>query len=258
MRWAQPAGGGAEFPAAPGGGPLDASGAHHDVPEPLDGDQPADVRMVETLRKHDFQGPYCRVFIGMLQEESLGVVEAWITSGRMIKEARKKGRPVSALSPVLLEVLRHDETARHDLAQDALLAGSRALLTVLKDDRWDPRQCSLKSTFINLVALQFSTVAKSWARSQEYRAQEEVVEDEPDQPALWVADQLMAVEDWIDLAIRFGEEDETLFAMIRLRADGMTPKDIAAELGLTYRSAEGIWRRFTTKVRDQGPDGRPT
>ncbi|MBZ6107949.1 hypothetical protein ACF1HU_36285 [Streptomyces olivaceus] len=213
--------------------------------------------MMEILRRHDFEGPAWEVFIGVMQEEACDVVEAWIRSGRILKEARKKWRPVTALSPALRDVLRRDETARHDLAQDALLAGSRALRTVLRDGRWDPRQSDLKNTFINLVVCQFSTVAKTWAATQKYRTHEETTEPDPEQQDLRAADQFTAAEDWIDLDTRFGEERETVRAMIRLRATGMAPKDVADKLDLPYRSAEGIWRRFTTKARAQGSDGRP-
>lgn len=211
---------------------------------------------METLRRHDFEGPAWEVFIGVMQEESCGVVEAWIKSGRMLSEAKKKGRP-AALPPALHEVLRHDGAARHDLAQDALVAGGRALRTVLRDGRWDPRRSDLKTTFINLVVCQFSTAAKTWAASEEYRTREEATDPNPEQQDFGAADQFTAAEDWIDLDARFREERETVRAMIRLRAMGMAPKDIAAELDLSHRSAEGIWRRFTTKLRDQGPDGRP-
>ncbi|WP_435243592.1 hypothetical protein [Streptomyces cucumeris] len=209
------------------------------------------------MRKHDFQGPAWEVFVGIMQQESRGVVETWIKDGRMLSKAKRMGRPVTALSPALRELLRHDEIARHDLAQDALLAGARVLRKVLKDSRWDPQQSSLKTTFINLVILQFSTAAKTWAVSQEYREHEDAGEDLLDPPALWAADQFTATENWVDLDARFSKEGETVRAMIRLRGMGMAPKDVATELGLSYRSAEGIWRRFTTKARDQGSDGRP-
>ncbi|MFC5144599.1 hypothetical protein [Streptomyces aureoversilis] len=257
MGWAEPAGGDAESPAAPEGGRTAGSRARGDGQEPLGGARPADIRTVEALRRHDFQGPAWDVFIGMLQQECRGPVEAWIRDGRMLDRAKRMGRAVTALSPALRELLRHDEIARYDLAQDALLAGARVLHKVLKDGRWDPQRSSLKTTFVNMVILQFSTVAKAWAASQEYREHEDMGEDLPDPPALGAADQFTAAENWADLDARFRGEGETVRAMIRLRGMGRAPKDIATELGLPYRSAEGIWRRFTTKARDQGSDGRP-
>ncbi|MFJ8955286.1 hypothetical protein ACIRO1_34860 [Streptomyces sp. NPDC102381] len=212
--------------------------------------------MVETLRRHDFEGPAWEVFIGMMQEDAQGIVEAWIRNGTMLSKAKEKGRAVTALPPVLYEALRRDELARHDLAQDALTAGGRALRTVLRDGRWDPQQSDLKTTFINLVICQFSTVARTWAASEEYRTREDATELAPDRPDLEAADQLAAAEDWVDLEAQFSGERETVRAMILLRAMGMAPKDVAAKLDLSYRSAEGIWRRFTTKARAQGSDGR--
>ncbi|WP_406133255.1 hypothetical protein [Streptomyces zaomyceticus] len=257
MGWAEPAGGDAESPAAPDGGRAAPFRSRGDVQESLDGARLADVRTVEALRRHDFQGPAWDVFIGMMQQECQGPVETWIKDGRMLDRAKRMGRTVTTLSPALRELLRHDEIARYDLAQDALLAGARVLHKVLKDGRWDPQRSSLKTSFVNMVILQFSTVAKAWAASQEYREYEGAGEEMPDPPALWAADQFTAAEDWVDFDARFGGEGKTVRAMIRLRGMGLAPKDIAAELGLPYRSAEGIWRRFTTKARDQGFDGRP-
>ncbi|MFF8993227.1 hypothetical protein ACF09H_25500 [Streptomyces sp. NPDC014983] len=257
MGWAEPVGGDAESPAAPDGGRSSGFRSGGDEQEQLDGARLADVRTVERLRGQDFQGPAWDVFIGMMQQGCQGPVETWIKDGRLFDRAKKMGRAVTALPPALRELLRYDETARHDLAQDALLAGARVLQKLLRDGRWNPQQSSLKTTFVNMVTLQFSTVAKTWAASQKYREHEDAGEEMPDPPAQSSADQFTATENWVDLDARFSEEDEKVRAMIRLRGMGLAPKDVAAELGLPYRSAEGIWRRFTTKVRDQGFDGRP-
>ncbi|RSS91117.1 hypothetical protein EF903_11545 [Streptomyces sp. WAC05292] len=213
---------------------------------------------VEALRTDGFEGPRWDLTIGWMHEKCRPTVEKWIVNGTMARKAKEKRRAVSVLSPALREVLRNDATARHDLVLDALLAGARALRSVLRNGEWDPHQTSLQTTFINMVILQFSTVARTWANSQRYRAYEDAREELPDLPASPAFDQLAAAEDWIDFNARYKDEKNPMLrAMIRMRAMDMGPKEIATELGISDRAAEGMWRRFKTKTRDQGSDGRP-
>ncbi|MEU7181325.1 MULTISPECIES: hypothetical protein [Streptomyces] len=209
--------------------------------------------MVEILREEGFSGPMWTIFIGELQDECSSTVKKWIKNGQIFDKATKAGRPVG-LSPTLRACLREDEEAQHDLAWDVLHAASRVFRErALVNGEWSPqRQATLRTFFLNMVAMQFSNAARTWATSERDREHQcltgEISEWES---AERVVDPYKAADARMDLEALCYGATSSVHSMVQLRLLQMKPGEIAEMLGIPKRSAEAIWQRFIKQVRDR-------
>ncbi|WP_405535200.1 hypothetical protein OG787_12160 [Streptomyces sp. NBC_00075] len=222
----------------------------------------ADEQLVAMLREDDFDGPMWDVYIGTLLEECRPTVMKWIENGRMFDKAKRAGRP--ATLPLALRAhLRHDESARHDLALDVMFAAARIFRErALVNGEWSASgRATLRTYYLNMVALQFSNAARTWATSERDR-EFSSPKDPTDEISQWEADAeatdpYRAADARLDLEALARHADPRIRAMIQLRQRDWKCADIAKELGISPGAAEKAWARFTGQVRAQGTDGRP-
>ena len=93
----------------------------------------------------------------------LGVLPAWLASGKMFVEVRKTTK---------VQLIPHeggfDAETRSDLATDTVVAALPAFLAVLKENRWDPAKgASLRTYFLGKCKWEFLNVYKKWQRLHE-------------------------------------------------------------------------------------------
>jgi DNA-directed RNA polymerase specialized sigma24 family protein len=219
-----------------------------------------DEQLVAMLRAEGFSGPMWDLFIGRLFTECLGTVMKQIENGRIFDMAMRMGRPAS-LSAALRAHLRHDENSRHDLASDVLFAAVRVFRErALVHGEWSASGgASLRTFFLNMVALQFSNATRAWATSERDREHQSLTDEmsqwEDDAKA---TDPYQAADARVDLKALGRNADPPIPSMIQLRQLEWKPADIAEALGMNPRTAEKAWGRFTKQVRGQGIDGRPS
>ncbi|MGW4383498.1 hypothetical protein [Kitasatospora sp. NPDC004531] len=218
-----------------------------------------DVEMVALLREEGFSGPAWDLYIGDLQRKCRDTVMGWIKNGHLFARAADIGRGVG-LEPALRAYLRDDESARHDLASDTMREAARIFRErALENGEWSVHGgATLRSSFLNMVVMQFPNSLRKWAHSEKDRERQYPTGE----IALWedraqLTDPFKALHDAMELEELGRGEDETIRTMIRLRREGWKPCEIAQELQMTERAAEGKWRRFTEKARARRADGRP-
>lgn len=182
----------------------------------------------------------------------LGVLQAWIATGRIFGQVRAKTGYRLTPSETGL-----DEDAVQTLATDTVVAALRAFLEkVLKQNRWDPAKgASLKTFFIGQCVLQFPNAYKKWIRQQRWQSRTlpggvAVHLERRTPPAAGADRELLRGEEFrTALALLSTQKARVAFAMQNL---GYTHEEIASHLGMTdVKAVENLLGYQRRRVHSQ-------
>jgi DNA-directed RNA polymerase specialized sigma24 family protein len=212
--------------------------------------------LVERLAP-GFKGPAWVRFAEELARYGLAVMGAWLASGEIFEQCRRKGCPCG---PPPAGWSRQD---RDDLASDTVGEAIRVFRQrALIEEQWDPDGgASLASYFIGSCIHAFPNTLRRWKSRQQRAAVEEPVE-----PAAATFIQLpgpIDVEAHVLNRIAFAEgvaaiHDTRTRTAVVLQAQGYTLAEIAELLSagedtvVTVRAVEGLLRRHRRRVSAEG------
>jgi DNA-directed RNA polymerase specialized sigma24 family protein len=236
-------------PAAPGAGnarPRDAeTGSSPEAEARLD----ADRRLWDQLAAEQFSGCAYRLFEEELFRYAHPIVLAWIRSGRILDEARRRGaRGVPAPSNGGRATPAADD---EDLAQETIILALRRF----RDDAvagrgWTPDKGAAVTTyFVGGCVFAFVEVHRRWRRelTRRRRIGEAAETDLRREPA--PADPADVVVAFETIAERLGSGSPAQLALF-LGAAGYTRAETAEILGTTTRAVEGWLRRHRRRLRN--------
>jgi hypothetical protein len=123
----------------------------------------ADKELVLQLMLHGYAGGAWRIFSLALAEYGLQVMKAWIATGRIFEQCKRKGRGVPSGKPL------RDQDDVTGLAGVVVAEAINAFRDhVLVPGKWDPnRGASLKTFFIGQCVLRFPNEYRKWTSSLE-------------------------------------------------------------------------------------------
>jgi DNA-directed RNA polymerase specialized sigma24 family protein len=119
-----------------------------------------DKKLWEELAAEDFAGPIWECFVNELADYGYGVMQAWLRTGAIFEQCRRKGLPIAAPAATWSE----DDC--HDLATESVIAAIKMYQTKSLP-KWAPDGgASLRTYFTGACILVFPTVYRSWQRKQ--------------------------------------------------------------------------------------------
>lgn len=115
------------------------------------------------LRERGFEGEEYELFAGKLLEDGYATIKPWIASGRMAREATRRGRVVGRLPRGTTEA------DIHELATDTVYAALKMYRRLaLVEARWQPdRGATLLSYFLGACVQVYPGCHRRWLREQQ-------------------------------------------------------------------------------------------
>jgi DNA-directed RNA polymerase specialized sigma24 family protein len=191
----------------------------------------ADSQLLTELQWSGYADPVWQPVAAEFARYGLGVLTAWIGTGRIYRQVlTKTGYRLTGPEHGL------DDDAVQSLATDTTMDTLGAFLeNVLKQNRWDPaRGASLKTFFIGQAMFQFPNVYRRWLTQQRREAWVQFdgsAMELPDVEHSAPADREVLSREQFDttLALLSTKDARTAFAMASM---GYSHDEIAAQLGL--------------------------
>jgi DNA-directed RNA polymerase specialized sigma24 family protein len=114
-----------------------------------------DEKLCRRLREEGVDGPTYEYLMEDLAATCLGIFGAWVRSNRIFEESRRVGHGQIRK----FALAREDQ---EDLVQQIFLDGHKVFVRAITDDRWDPAQRTLLSTYF--VGACIGAFANIWRR----------------------------------------------------------------------------------------------
>jgi len=219
------------------------------------------IKVFDIVKADGFRGPRWDELVIELSQYALGVLDTWIISGQIYKEARQRGRGVPVTSAER-QLLRTNEHHRDDLAHGVVFAALKLFHQGCRNGTgWrEGGGADITSYFTTTCLLVFSNEFRRWQRDQgKWRHSECSFEPEDIQrhternpyPLKNTAEPEpeRTVVNRDELARAFkcvhGERE---MKIVRLCADGLTFKEIADALDGTKEEVNNTLRRIRRRA----------
>lgn len=216
-----------------------------------------DRELYEVLREQGFQGRDYDDFEIELMGYGFACIKKWILTGELLAKCREKLDFVPTDEEVRLELLTSDEA--EEIAIDIVV---QSVLEFREDalvgGRWSPTGgASLKTFFVGRCLMEACKVLRQRARELKRTARylQEVEEDE----LLQLPSREMPLETQFELDDELrhvaGLLSDKELEVARLRAEGLSAKEIADKLGALPRSVNKALERVRAKARKHKNEG---
>ncbi|ABH00726.1 hypothetical protein RHA1_ro11079 (plasmid) [Rhodococcus jostii RHA1] len=220
------------------------------------------IKVFDIVKADGFRGPRWDELVIELSRYALGLLNKWIKSGQIYKEAHQLGRGVPATSAER-QLLRTDEHQRGDLAHGVVFAALKLFQQRCRNGTgWrEDGGADITSYFTTTCLLVFSNEFRRWQRDQgkwrhsECSFEPEVIQRHTEhnphplrRPAEPDPEHTVMNRDELARAFKcvHGERE---MKIVRLRADGLTFKEIADALGdQTEESVRNTLRRIRRRA----------
>jgi hypothetical protein len=207
----------------------------------------ADCATVERVRLADFRGPACEGLIADLYRYAWPVMLDAIRTGSI--GAIPTPLPHRNIPSDECQLLHDSSEEREDLALASIARALPRFIKALRSGQWDPAKGrSLKSYFIGACVFAFWHEYELWS-SQRRRHLRAVLRlaQEPAAAGL-LLDRVEDGEEYRQAAelllAKAGKKSPDLEVILRCLLSGMTPSEVASELGYSERALEGRMYQF--------------
>jgi DNA-directed RNA polymerase specialized sigma24 family protein len=216
-----------------------------------------DADLVELLAAEQFGGTAWRTVEAVLAAAAIPVLHDLLLGGAIVRKSFALDRPIRPTSEEIA-VLRADPDERADLVHSAVVDGIRVFRKLTMEGRgWSPdRGASLLSYVINGCVMALANHFRRW-RTRRSRMvpiaplsdadRVDLASPAPDALAL-----IQAEEDWQTLVGSMPQQLARAVELWRLTGEPWTR--IAARLGISEKSLEGLLRRWRTSYRRNKED----
>lgn len=205
----------------------------------------ADQALLFSVSTEGFEGPAWREVARALAEYGFAVMRAWIRSGVVFQQLRRKGISGKTLTTPPDGISAHDAA---ELAHDSVADGIIHFRDhVLKAGVWDPsRGASIATFFIGDCLLRFPNLYRTWRRHRQELeiAFPEDLSPRDSDPAI----EVIGREGVVDLMTRLDERSRRIVLM---RARGYSVREIAALTATTTKSVEGRLYRVRHRLQER-------
>ena len=204
-----------------------------------------DRELVEALARERFKGPLWDDFATSLARYGIGVLRAWILSGRIFAELSAKSIRYSTAGTDAVPMTSDDAT---ELAVETVgMAIGRFRDQMLVSGRWSANGgSSLAAAFVTQCLFQFPNAHRRWMREQyphpglpdQFAGDPDPVSD----PEFTVIDR----ERQRELVSSLG--DDLLKAAVQLISEGYSVREAAEHLGVKAKKIENALARYRRKA----------
>jgi DNA-directed RNA polymerase specialized sigma24 family protein len=222
--------------------------------------QSADVALLARLREGGFQGSDWERFAEELVRYGLSVIGAWVRSGQIFEECRRrriKGSPTKDRREL-------DDQGISELAELTEAIVAEAICSyreVLRRGGWSAeRGASLTTFFIGQCLVRFPAAYRRWQK--ETRPAQWVGLQHDDGTSIEVEDPMDEVEvviQRIEVIDRLrGVDDDRVRRILRLRMAGFSDREVGDRLGTTPKAVQALLYRYRRQLGQKGGDnGQP-
>lgn len=200
----------------------------------------ADRDLVYELSLHRYEGALWQRFAKALAEYGFQVIKAWIATGRMFLECKRKGFGLDVAQR------GHARDDVVDLAGETVAVSLAAFRDkVLIPGKWDPtRGASLRTFFIGQCVYQFPNIYRHWCREALTPAMPAVM-------GMMETSSTPRMETMIDLKREFlALPSNDVRHLLVLREMGYSAEEVAKRTGTSKRSVESrLHRHRAQKIK---------
>lgn len=224
----------------------DSPGKHAD--EDLERQRTADAELVSLLAQQEFSGPLYEKFELKLYGYGKPVLIAWLRTGEIFAQCRRRNLRLSA-PPRRLTSDDRTHLADHTLAAALPVFRQRSLI----EGGWSSGKAALTTYFVNGLPIHFSNVYRSWCRQVrkeiDWLGQVKAESDLADVPDITVTSdpqQLYILREtvqeelsWLDAATR---------GILIMLNEGYRYAEIAEVHGMSARAVEAVVYRHRKRM----------